>query len=184
MPYSVLGILDMKQDINLYFYSCGYVNDWRVADEVNVPDFGGHMRTQITYWNKFGVIFPHIHRFCIIGGVVTKDARGCADRQHAQIYLCDKYGTESYNQEVVTADALNSYLTKHFPAGTADSGLRNYMEERVDICVDDASISQFVSSIASNLQLAKLNSRGNSDLQAVVMQRVSSKVRDALNAML
>jgi len=41
MPYGVLGILNMKQDINLYFYRCGYVNDWRVMDEVNVSDFGG-----------------------------------------------------------------------------------------------------------------------------------------------
>ena len=91
----------------------------------------------------------------------------------------------------MTAAALNSYLIKHFPAVSADpsavptaSGLINYMEERVDICVDDESISQFVSSITSNLQLARLNSRDNSDLQAVVMQCVSRKVRDALNDML
>ena len=181
----------MKQDINLYFYSCGYVNDWRVADEVNVPDFGGHMRTQITYWNRFGVIFPQIHRFCIIGSVSRGGIEWPAVRPPAMIYLLDAYGKESERESVVSVAALIEYLTIHFPAVSASesavptpSGLINYMEECVDICVDDVSISQFVSSIASNLQLAKLNSRGNSDLQAVVMQRVSSKVRDALNAML
>ena len=107
MSFGVLSIVDMKQDISLYFYKCGYENDWRVTDEVEVLDADGNMCTQLTYWNKFSVIFPHINRFCIIVR---------ADGQHTQIYLCGVYGTESYRKEVVTATELNSYLTKHFPA--------------------------------------------------------------------
>ena len=176
-----IDITDMTVCIRTYLNKSGYGDNWRMVKD---DDSTGNMRTQITYWNRFGVIFPQIHRFCIIGSVSRGGIEWPAVRPPAMIYLLDAYGKESERESVVSVAALIEYLTIHFPAVSVASDPLNYMEECVDICVDDVSISQFVSSIASNLQLTKLNSRDNSDLQAVVMQRVSSKVRDALNDML
>ena len=171
----------------------GYVGYWRVGSE-EVIMISGSERTRKTYWNKYPDRVPPAYRFCTIERVFRMDAERNLVKHPAEVYLCNANGEEYERQAVGSITELMTYLQANFPVGeeleakvkarTDALDPAKPMEERVDICVDGVSISRFVSSITSNLHAVKLKSRDNPDLQAVVMQCVSRKVRDALTTML